>query len=585
MTPSDAPRSKAPRPQPTELEATQIPAEPTLDETLVGGQHQPDMEATAIGPTTVDAPATRPNASPTSSGRGPSKAPGSSKAPTGGGPIGPQGREQIGDYRLIRKLGQGGMGEVYLAHQLSLDRPAALKVLAKHLADNQDFVKRFYREARAMAKVDHPQTVRVFAVDEADGIHFVAMEFIDGKSLQDWLNKLGTISVGDAVHVILRCAEALEVAHNMNMVHRDIKPDNVMLTKRGQVKVSDFGLAKALDDEEMSMTQSGTGLGTPYYMAPEQARNAKYVDRRSDIYALGITLYHLLTGKLPFTGNSAMEVVLAKEQGRYESVRKLNSAVPDKLDLIIGKMIEKKPEQRFQDCGELIRALASLGIESPSLSFIDAPDKVTATAARSAASQSSPQLHRTSTVTKPMQSGRLEALAATREEKGNDAPWQIEFRKPDGQKTVVKGSTAQVLQMLRNGTIDNRAKARKKPADSFVPIAQFPEFAQTVQGLLIKQQADKQGGQTKKLLQNYQRQEFIYRVKKWFLGLFRSAMGIVSFVLYLAILGGLAYGGYYYWTNYGRAQLQNALPANASGQPAQPASSATPTTPAPGTGG
>jgi len=564
------------------MDATQISTQPTLDETLVGGQPAADLEGTVVGATQVEPPASRGPATKSSATGSSSKAAGSAKAPASGGPIGPQGREQIGDYRLIRKLGQGGMGEVYLAHQLSLDRPAALKVLAKHLADNQDFVKRFYREARAMAKVDHPQTVRVFAVDEADGIHFVAMEFIDGKSLQDWLNKLGTVAVGDAVHLILRCAEALEVAHNINMVHRDIKPDNIMLTKRGQVKVSDFGLAKALDDEEMSMTQSGTGLGTPYYMAPEQARNAKYVDRRSDIYALGITLYHLLTGKLPFTGNSAMEVVLAKEQGRYESSRKHNSAIPDKLDLVIGKMIEKKPEQRFQDCGEVIRALAGLGLENPSLSFIEAPDKVSVTTAKSAASSSSSQLHRTATVTKPMQSGRVEALAATREEKGNEAAWQVEFRKPDGQKTVVKCSTAQVLQMLRNNTIDNRAKARKKPADAFVPIAQFPEFAQTVQGLLIKQQADKQGGQTKKLLQNYQRQEFMYRVKKWFTGLFRSAMGIVSFLLYLAILGGIAYGGYYYWMNYGRAQLQNALPA---GQPAQPASSAPATTPAPGTGG
>ncbi|MBI1347013.1 protein kinase [bacterium] len=582
MSPSDRPRSPATRTQPAELESTHITSEPLLDETQASDDLASGVSATHVGPTQVSSQS---GASQSSSRvtKSTPKVGGSTKAPTSGGPIGPHGLDQIGDYRLIRKLGQGGMGEVYLAHQLSLDRPAALKVLAKHLADKPDFVKRFYREARAMAKIDHPQTVRVFAVDEADGIHFVAMEFVDGKSLQDWMRQLGTLSVGDAVHIILRCAEALEVAHDINMVHRDIKPDNIMLTRRGQVKVSDFGLAKALDDEDMSMTQSGTGLGTPYYMAPEQARNAKHVDRRSDIYALGITFFQILTGKLPFTGDSAMEVVLAKEKGFYEPARKLNPAIPDKLDLIVGKMIDKKVDQRFQDCGELIRVLAGLGLENSSLSFIDAPDKVTVSAAKSAAAQSNPRLQRSATVTKPMASGRLEALAATREEQP-DLAWQVEFRKPDGQKTIVKCSTAQVLQMLRNGTIDNRAKARKKNADPLIPIAQFPEFAQTVQGLLIKQKADKQGGQTKKLLQNYRWHEFTYRVKKWFLGLFRSVMGIVSFVLYLAILGGLAYGAYYYWMNYGRQQLQNAIPGSPT-QSAQPASTATPETPTPSPGG
>lgn len=582
MTPPDSPQSKSARSQTRELEATNISSVPEMEETLVGGKPAAENDATMAAPTRVEGASPRSAASASSQSR-PASNPSATAAKSASGTDSStlQGRSQIGDFRLIRKLGQGGMGEVYLAHQISLDRPAALKVLAKHLCDNASFVKRFYREARAMAKVDHPQTVRVFAVDEAEGVHFVAMEFVDGKSLQDWMKQLGTLSVGDAVHVIMRCAEALEVAHNMNMVHRDIKPDNIMLTKRGQVKVSDFGLAKALDEEDSSMTQSGTGLGTPYYMAPEQARNAKYVDRRSDIYALGITFYHLLTGKLPFTGNSAMEVVLNKEKGQYDSARKANPAISEKLDLVIGKMIEKKPEQRFQDCGEFMRALSALGLESPSLSFIDAPDKVTVASARSAAAQSTPKLQRSATVSKPMASGRMEALAAG-QEKSTEVAWQVEFRKPDGQKTVVKCSTNQVLQMLRNGTIDNRAKARKKPSESFMPVAQFPEFAQTVQGLLIKQKADQQGGQAKKLLQNYKWHEFVYRVKKWFLGLFRSVMGIVSLVVYLAILGGLAYGAYYYWMNYGRAQLQQALP---SGQSAQPASSATPTVPSPGSGG
>ena len=224
--------------------------------------------------------------------------------------------KQLGDFELKKKLGKGGMGEVYLARQVSLDRLVALKTLSRELSKKEDFVARFQREARSMAKIDHVNVVKVYAVDSVKGIHFAAIEYIDGKSVQDWLDHLETFSVGDAVHIALISAEALRHAHDQNMVHRDIKPDNILLTSKGVVKVADFGLAKALD-EDVSMTQSGTGLGTPLYMAPEQARSAKTVDQRSDIYALGATLYHMLTGKLPFSGDTALELIIAKETGKY----------------------------------------------------------------------------------------------------------------------------------------------------------------------------------------------------------------------------------------------------------------------------
>ena len=151
-----------------------------------------------------------------------------------------------------------------------------------------------------MAKLDHSNVVKVYAVDSFKGLHFAAIEYVDGKSVQDWLDQEEKFSVADAVHLTIAAAEGLKHAHDLNMVHRDIKPDNILLTSRGVVKVADFGLAKVLD-EDVSMTQSGTGLGTPLYMAPEQARSAKTVDQRSDIYALGATLYHMLTGTLPFS--------------------------------------------------------------------------------------------------------------------------------------------------------------------------------------------------------------------------------------------------------------------------------------------
>ena len=522
-----------------------------------------------VGPTEVSPPTQAGSGAGKSSAATGRTAMPSSKAPATGAPIGPQGRTQLGDFRLIKKLGQGGMGEVFLAHQLSLDRPAALKVLAKHLADNPEFVKRFYREARAMAKLDHPQAVRAFAVDEDDGIHYVAMEFVDGKSLQDWQKQFGRLSVGDTLHIVLRCAETLEQAHSVQMVHRDIKPDNIMLTRRGQVKVADFGLAKALDDDDMSMTQSGTGLGTPYYMAPEQARNAKHVDGRSDIYALGITLYHCLTGKLPFTGNSAMEVVLAKEKGNFPSIRKLNPEVPERLELILDKMIAKDPAQRFQDCGELIRLLNGLNLASPSLSFIDAPDKVTVTGSSRSAAPGAPTRKLVPGDATAAMSGRHAVPNTTAAGKTTtETQWSVEFQKPNGDKTISRWGTSQVLNALRSGVIDNRAKVKKDGTSSFVPIAQYPDFAQTVQGLLIKQQADKKGGETKKLLNNYARQESYYKLKKGARGLFSSVMGLVSLVAYLAIIGGALYGGYWFWQ---QQQVKSTTPAATA-----PAASTTP---------
>ena len=221
---------------------------------------------------------------------------------------------RLGDFELRREIGRGGMGKVYLAQQISLDRPCAVKVMSSELSQNPTFVERFIREARAMARLDHPNVVRCYAVGEERGKHYVAMELIDGKSMQDWLDDLGKLEVPDALLVTLICADALQFAHAKNMIHRDIKPDNLLVTRHGVVKVADLGLAKAID-EDMSMTQSGTGLGTPHYMPPEQARNAKHVDSRCDVYALGSTLYHFVTGELPFAARRSSNSSRRKRKG------------------------------------------------------------------------------------------------------------------------------------------------------------------------------------------------------------------------------------------------------------------------------
>jgi serine/threonine protein kinase len=274
----------------------------------------------------------------------------------------------LGDFQIIKKLGSGGMGAVYLAQQRSQNRPVALKLLSEHLAGQQAFIARFYREAEVLATLDHPNIVRFCGVGEENGMPFFAMEFIEGISTAAVLKHQGRLQIGDALYIVRCCADALRYAHSHQIVHRDIKPENIMLTRLGQVKIADLGLAKAMD-EDVTLTDTGTGLGTPKYMAPEQAKNAKHADARSDIYALGAVLYHFVTGQAPFQGTTGMELMLAKEQGFFTPARRLNADASARLGLIIDKMLAKSPKYRYQNCESLIRDLDKLGEVSAHLSF------------------------------------------------------------------------------------------------------------------------------------------------------------------------------------------------------------------------
>ncbi len=174
-----------------------------------------------------------------------------------------------GDFQLVKKLGEGAMGAVFLARQLSFNRDVALKVLFAHVAKNEKLVERLNREARAMAALDHPNIVQAYAVGEENGCPYVAMEFVDGKNLQKWLGKLGRLSVADAVHIVRACAVGLGYAHKQGMIHRDIKPENILVTRSGAVKIADLGMVKTFDDD-MALTQTGHAVGTPWYMPLEQ---------------------------------------------------------------------------------------------------------------------------------------------------------------------------------------------------------------------------------------------------------------------------------------------------------------------------
>jgi serine/threonine-protein kinase len=273
----------------------------------------------------------------------------------------------LADFRLIKKLGEGAAGVVYLARQLSFDRDAAVKVLFKHVAGTPKHVERFYREARLAGRLDHPHIVQGYAVGEERGVHYFAMEYVDGQSLQAWLDQLGRLRLGDALHIVLAVAGALDYAHNQGLVHRDVKPGNVLIGRGGEVKVADLGMAKIRDEDLAALTRTGRGLGTPCYMPMEQFANAKEADARCDIYALGCMLHASLTGQPPFAAPSFLELIQAKEAGTFPPASKVFPEVPELLDLIIARMTARRADDRYQSCAEVIKALDGLGLANRGL--------------------------------------------------------------------------------------------------------------------------------------------------------------------------------------------------------------------------
>jgi len=261
----------------------------------------------------------------------------------------------IGGYHILEKIGEGGIGTVYRARQLSLDREVAFKTLKPEFAANQSFVERLTREARAAAQLVHPNIVQTYDVGEDQGVHFIAMELVPGESLHDIIAREGRIDVKRAVDILKQAAFALQGAYHRKIVHRDIKPENLLIMEDGTVKISDFGLAKRIETDA-SLTQSGTIVGTPRYMPPEQAEGQS-IDCRSDIYSLGATIYHAVTGVPPFDAPTAMGVIVKHLNEPLKPVRKLNPRVPPKVAAIIEKMMAKDPNNRYQTPSELLQAI------------------------------------------------------------------------------------------------------------------------------------------------------------------------------------------------------------------------------------
>ncbi len=266
----------------------------------------------------------------------------------------------LGDFELVRRLGIGGMGQVYLARQRSLKRQVAIKILRSELAADTTALRRFQAEAEAVANITHAHIVQVYAIGSADGLHYMALEYVDGRTLRDLLEKRGIPDVPVALEILRQVAAALDRAGELGFVHRDIKPENILLSKKGEVKVTDFGLSRCFATEApLHLTQSGVTMGTPLYMSPEQVRGQP-VDPRSDIYSFGVTAYHMLAGEPPFQAATAFDVALQHVQAEPRPLNSLRPDLPADLCAVVHRMMQKRPADRYQSAREVLNDLVRL---------------------------------------------------------------------------------------------------------------------------------------------------------------------------------------------------------------------------------
>jgi eukaryotic-like serine/threonine-protein kinase len=372
----------------------------------------------------------------------------------------------VGGYRLLRRLGEGGMGAVYLGYKEGEEQPVAVKVLSEHLVKAPGLVDRFLREARNGASLSHPNIVRTLLVgqDPATQAHFLVLEYVDGPSAQNLLDQLGRLTVGDALYIVLAVARALQHAHARHIIHRDIKPDNILLTAEGTPKLADLGLAKNME-EVSHLTANREAFGSTPYMPYEQAINARYADERSDIYALGATLYHLVTGELPFPGLDDLEVIEKKKQGDYTPAYFHNPALPVELDGLLKRMLARDPARRFASTEDLIAALEATGLPAQRPELVNAK--------------------------KPASDGEMptyveSSVAATRinlevpkRRSASLLPqdlWYVRYRSRKGRLCKGRASSTLIVQRLQLGKLPAGIEARRHRHDAYQPLSDFPEF-------------------------------------------------------------------------------------------------------------
>jgi eukaryotic-like serine/threonine-protein kinase len=377
----------------------------------------------------------------------------------------------LGHYRILRSLGAGGMSEVYLAYDAKLRCQVAIKLLADHLVGNPSFVNRFLQEGRLSKELSHPHLVKAheFGRDPASGKYYIAMELVDGLTAQEVLERDGRLSVAAATSLVVDVARALEYLHHHKFVHRDIKPGNILIGPDGSAKLIDLGVAKQLDNANV-LTTLDHSVGTPYYMPWEQSVNSGLVDGRSDIFALGATYYHLLTGHVPFPGDDEAAISTRKTKGDYTPARQHNRQLPASIETVLERMLARDPRKRFANCRDVVEILSAAGLSDSSVTDYVLPDTVTQPLAPTRA-----DLQAQSDVDTPLESGSEQLL------------WRVKFQRPeDGCWRKALGRTAEVIRLYKEGVLPELVFAAREPSKVYRKLQAYPEFRQLCQREVIE---------------------------------------------------------------------------------------------------
>jgi serine/threonine protein kinase len=340
--------------------------------------------------------------------------------------------QSIGNYALLEKIAEGGMGAIYKGRHRDGGPIVAIKVMPSHMASNPILLKRFEQEFRAASRLNHPNIVRALDYGDAGDMPYLVMEFVDGESLGQKIERDGRMPEAEAIRIIAQVAQGLHRAHKQNLVHRDVKPDNILVTADGVAKLADLGLVKETETD-LNLTKTGRGLGTPHFMAPEQFRNAKGADIRCDIYSLGATLYQMVTGELPFRSSGPLDAWMKKINNDLTAPRTLVPTLSERLDWAIIRAMSPEPDRRPASCREFVEDLTG---------------------------------HSTRRV------------PASNAKTPTNEIWYLVYKDENGASHTVKGSTSAIRRSLKDGLLGDAENVRASRAKSgpFAPLKEFPEF-------------------------------------------------------------------------------------------------------------
>lgn len=355
--------------------------------------------------------------------------------------------KSVGDYDLLQQIGEGGMGTVYKGKHRETGQIVAVKIVPANMTSNQVLLKRFENEFRAASKLNHPNVIRALEYGQVANRPYLVMEFVDGETVGEKLEREGKIAEEESVRIIALAAKGLQEAHNQGLIHRDVKPDNIMVTRTGEVKLADLGLVKETE-ADMNLTRTGRGLGTPHFMSPEQFRNAKNADVRCDIYSLGATMYMMVTGKLPFEGCGPLDAWMKKVHNDIAPPRKLVPKLSERLDAAIQRSMSPDAKMRQGTCEEFVADLMGEGTAPPP----PPPSPV------------------------------------------KDGPavqdiWYLVYKDEEGTTHTVKGSTASIRRSLQEGLLGDAAniRASRSKTGTFEPLRNFSEFKDLIsQGSVVR---------------------------------------------------------------------------------------------------